>query len=141
MFQNILLLTLLKVILNRNSYLLLCYQKKDTCFHSFSYAHKNCLLKVIDKHKSGWSFKWLVIKIARINGICIHHASWITFSNGLEGEKKEEFLLCHRKFTTNYTRVAVIFFSPLATDFSSSKLKKSPQTPSGRQTTHNCKCS
>lgn len=62
--------------------------KKDTCFHSFSYAHKNCLLKVIDKHKSGWGFKWFVIKIARINGICIRHASWITFSNGLRGGKK-----------------------------------------------------
>lgn len=41
---------------------------------------------------------------------------------------------CHRKFTSNYTRVAMVFFfpSPLATDFSSSELEKSPPSPSGR---------
>lgn len=45
------------------------------------------------------------------------------------------FLLCHGKFTSNYTRLVVTALSPrpcLATDFSSSALKKSPPTPSGR---------
>lgn len=51
-------------------------------------AHRKSLFKVIYEHKSGWCFKWFVIKISRINDIFHSHVLWITFSNSLEGKNR-----------------------------------------------------